>query len=91
MDYIKATEKDIQNNKLHIDIEELINSTAESFGISDKDYLEEMYLKGLGLTKEDGEVIWEDGKIIGFKPYKPCEYVSFTIKIDDNNVNVELD
>ena len=91
MDYIKATEEDIQNNKLHINIEEFINSTAESLGIFNKEYIEELYLKGTGLSKEDGEVIWEDDKIIGFKPYKPCEYVSFTITIDDNSVNVGFD
>lgn len=91
MDYIKATEEDIQNNKFGIDIEELINSTAESLGVSNKEYIEELYLKGTGLKREDGEVIWEDGKITGFRPYKPCEYVSFTITIDDNSVNVGFD
>ena len=90
MDYIKATEEDIQNNKLHINIEELINSTAESLGISNKEYIEELYLKGTGLKREDGEVIWEDDKIIGFKPYKPCEYVSVKITIDKNSTKLEL-
>ena len=89
MDYIKATEEDIQNNKLYIDVEALINSAAESLGISDKEYLEEMYLKGLGLKREDGEVIWEDNKIIGFKPYKPCEYVSVKVTIDKNSIKLE--
>ena len=86
MDHIKATDEDIQNKRFHIDIEALINSTANT---SDKEYLEEMYLKGLGLTKEDGEVVWEDDKIIGFKPYKPCEYVSVKITIDKDKVTVE--
>ena len=89
MDYIKATEEDIQNNKLYIDVEALINSTAESLGISDKEYIEELYLKGTGLKREDGEVIWENGKIIGFKPYKPCEYVSVKVTIDKNSIKLE--
>ena len=89
MDYIKATEEDIQNNKLYIDVEALINSTAESLGISDKEYIEELYLKGTGLKREDGEVIWENGKIIGFKPYKPCEYVSFKVTIDKNSTKLK--
>lgn len=86
MNYIKATEEDIQNQRFYIDIEELINSTANT---SDKEYLEEMYLKGLGLTKEAGEVIWKDDKILGFKPYKSCEYISFKVIIDKNRVMVE--
>lgn len=89
MKFIKATEEDIQNNKFYIDIEELINSTAESLGISDKEYLEEMYLKELGLTKEVAEIIWEDDKIIGFKPIKPCKYVSFTVMVDKNNIEIK--
>ena len=89
MNYIKATGEDIQNHKLRIDIEEFINSAAESLGISDKEHLEEMYLKGLGLTKEDGEVVWENDKIIGFKPYKSCEYVSVKVTIDKDKVTME--
>lgn len=89
MDYIKATEEDIQNDKLYIDVEALINSTAESLGISDKEYIEELYLKGTGLKREDGEVIWEDNKIIGFKPYKPCEYISVKVTIDKDKVILE--
>ena len=89
MDYIKASDEDVQNKRFYIDVEALINSTAESLGISDKEYLEEMYLKGLGLKREDGEVIWEDNKIIGFKPYKPCEYVSVKVTIDKNSIKLE--
>ena len=80
MNYIQATDEDIQNQRFHIDVEALINSTANT---SNKEYLEEMYLRALGLTKEVGEVIWEDNKIIGFKPYKSCEYVSVKIIIDN--------
>ena len=90
MNYIKATDEDIQNKRFHIDIEALINSTAESLGISNKEYLEEMYLRTSGLTKEVGEVVWEDDKIVGFKPYKSCEYVSVKIIIDKNNTKLEL-
>lgn len=89
MDYIKATDEDIQNKRFHIDVEALINSTAESLGISNKEYLEELYLKVLGLTKEVAEIIWEEDKIIGFKPIKPCEYVSFTITVDKNNIKIK--
>lgn len=90
MDHIKATDDDIQNKRFHIDIEALINSTAESLGISNKEYLEELYLKGTGLKREDGEVVWEDDKIIGFKPYKSCEYVSIKVTIDKNSTKLEL-
>ena len=90
MNYIKATDEDIQNKRFHIDIEALINSIAESLGISNKEYLEELYLEGTGLTKEVGEVVWEDNKIIGFKPYKSCEYVSVKITIDKNNTKLAL-
>ena len=51
---------------------------------------EEMYLKGLGLTKEDVTVIWEDNEIVGFKPHKPCEYISFKVIIDKNSTKLEL-
>ena len=85
------TNKDIQDRKLHINVEDFINSTAESLGISDKEYIEELYLKGTGLKREHGEVVWENDKIKGFRPYKPCEYVSFTITIDKNSVNTEPD
>ena len=90
MSYIKATGEDIQDNKFSIDIEEYINSAAKSLGISNKEYMEELYLKGTGLKREDGEVVWEDDKIIGFKPYKPCEYVSVKITIDKNSTKLEL-
>ena len=90
MDHIKATDEDIQNKRFYIDIESLINSTAESLGISNKEYLEEFYLKGTGLKREDGEVVWENGKIIGFKPYKSCEYVSVKVTIDKNSTKLEL-
>jgi len=86
MDYIKATNEDIQNKRFYIDVEAFINSTANT---SDKEYLEEMYLKGLGLTKENGEVIWEDNKIIGFKPYKSCKYISVKVTIDKNSTKLE--
>lgn len=77
--------------KIHINVEDFINSTAESLGISDKEYMEELYLKGTGLKREHGEVVWKNGKIIGFRPYKPCEYVSFTITVDKDKVNLNLD
>ena len=85
------TNKDTQDDKLHINVEDFINSTAESLGISDKEYMEELYLKGTGLKREHGEVVWENGKIVGFRPYKPCEYVSFTITVDKDKVNLNLD
>lgn len=85
MKIIKATEEDIKNNVVFIDVEALMSSMLES---SSKEYVEELYLKVLGLTKEVAEVIWEDDKIIGFKPIKPCEYVSFTITVDKNNIKI---
>lgn len=86
MNYIKTTDEDIKNSVVSIDVEALMSSMLE---FSSKEYVEELYLKGLGLTKEVAEIIWEDDKIIGFKLIKPCKYVSFTVMVDKNNIEIK--
>ena len=79
--YIKH---DLKNNIISLDVEKYLSEFFKSHvGIS-KEQIEELYLSGLGVSKDSGKVIWnaEETEIFGFRPNKAIEKISLKVSID---------
>lgn len=67
-----------------LSMEELISN----MDIPNKDK-ERLYLDVLKQKSTNGTVLWRDGRIVGFKPNKPIEKISLTIKVGEQGIEVD--
>lgn len=64
------------NNKISFDVENIISSMNIS-----KEQKEALYMRAGNFTKEDGKVIWKDGKIKCFQLYQPMEKLEIIVEL----------
>ena len=77
-----VTDNDMQ---VHVYMEEIVSTLT---GMSNEEK-ESCYLEWARLPKDRGEVIWENNKIVGYKPHETCEIVSFKLLVDKDKVTIE--
>lgn len=65
------------NKQIKLNLEDIVNNSNGTL-----EQKKEAYLKMAGLEPNQGEVVIEDDRIIGFKVYCPVESVVYTITID---------
>ena len=65
------------SRELRLNLEDIVNNSNGTL-----EQKKEAYLKMAGLEPNQGEVVIEDGRIIGFRMYCSVESVAYTITID---------
>ena len=74
-----------KTNTVSIPIETVINDLSDLT----KAQKEELYLKAGNFSKEQGQVKWENDKIVGFALNKPINSIQMTIVIDKDKVDLQ--
>ena len=74
----------VDDNLIYISLEEVINSLP----MSNKEK-EICYLEWVHFPKDKGKVVWEDNKIVGYRPYEACQSISLKIVVDKDKVVIE--
>lgn len=68
----------LMNRTIQIKLEDIISNMQIS-----NEQKEELYLRIIGMTNEQGSVVWQGNKIVAFKPHQAMERISLTLKIGD--------
>lgn len=67
------------DKQIKLSLENIVNNSNGTL-----EQKKEAYLKMAGLEPNQGEVVVEDGRIIGFKMYCSVESIAYTITLDKN-------